>query len=115
MKHARKILNSTTHIFAKSFQVSDSLGCGYFSTFGGNPVSCAVGLALLHVIRNEKMLNSAESVGRMMGPALSELRRRHPDLLADVRGAGQMWALEFAVGGSGGTRRMAMASAELTR
>lgn len=35
----------------------------YFSTFGGNPVACAVGLAVLDVIRDEKLQESAASVG----------------------------------------------------
>ena len=44
--------------------ISDRLG-GYFSTFGGNPVSCSMGLAVLDVIFNEKLIMSARSVGRI--------------------------------------------------
>ena len=56
-----------------STRVSKKLGA-YFSTFGGNPVSCAIGLAVLDVINNENLMSSARNVGKMLQDQLSELR-----------------------------------------
>ena len=58
-----------------STRVSKKLGA-YFSTFGGNPVSCAIGLAVLDVINNENLMSSARNVGKMLQDQLSELRVR---------------------------------------
>ena len=56
-----------------SKEISEKLG-GYFSTFGGNPVSCSMGMAVLDVIYNEKLVCSAKSVGKYHGAALKELK-----------------------------------------
>ncbi|TRY71942.1 hypothetical protein TCAL_03935 [Tigriopus californicus] len=75
-------------------EVSDRLG-GYFSTFGGNPVSCSVGLAVLDVISNEKLMSSAKRVGRLHGMALKDIMRKYPNMVGDVRGMGLMWGIEI--------------------
>ena len=54
-------------------EISDKLG-GYFSTFGGNPVACAMGLAVLDVVHNEKLMSSAKSVGRLLGMGLNDIK-----------------------------------------
>ena len=59
-----------------SERVSRKLGA-YFSTFGGNPVSCAIGLTVLEVIKNENLMSSAKSVGRVMFQLLEELKDRY--------------------------------------
>lgn len=64
-------------------EVSDRLG-GYFSTFGGNPVSCSVGLAVLDVISNEKLMSSAKRVGRLHGMALKDIMVRAPSVEINV-------------------------------
>ena len=56
-----------------STRVSKKLGA-YFSTFGGNPVSCAIGLAVLDVINNENLMSSVRNVGKILQDQLSELR-----------------------------------------
>lgn len=76
-----------------SREVSERLG-GYFSTFGGNPVSCAIGLAVLEVITNEKLVSSAKMVGRSMQTQLRILVDKY-EILGDVRGSGLLWALEI--------------------
>jgi 4-aminobutyrate aminotransferase len=63
------------------------------STFGGNPVSCAAGLATLEVIRDEKLVARAESIGEIMIEELAPLRS-HPRL-REVRRFGAMVAAEF--------------------
>jgi len=67
---------------------------GYFNTFGGNPVSCAAGLAVLDVIENEKLQQNALSVGQHLVAGLWRLAERH-DCIGDVRGSGLFLAVEF--------------------
>lgn len=77
-----------------STRVSKKLGA-YFSTFGGNPVSCAIGLAVLDVINNENLMSSARNVGKMLQDQLSELRTKYPQWLGDIRGRGLVIGLEI--------------------
>ena len=66
---------------------------GYFNTFGGNPVSCAAALATLEVIEEEGLVENAREVGAY---ALEMMRGlRHP-LIADTRGFGLFFGIEFA-------------------
>ena len=59
----------------------------YSNSFGGNPVSCAMGAAVLEVIHNERLLISASVVGRDLRKRLDELAERHPKI-GQVRGVG---------------------------
>src|SRR5258708_40106904 len=52
-------------------------GMEYFNTFGGNPVSCAVGLAVLDVIRDEELQQNALEVGDYLKQLLRELQNKH--------------------------------------
>lgn len=65
----------------------------YFNTFGGNPVSCAAGLAVLDVIENEGLQASALSVGRYLTEGLSRLAEMH-ECIGDIRGDGLFIAVE---------------------
>ena len=69
-------------------------GMEFFSTFGGNPVSCAVGLAVLDVVREEKLRENAKSVGEYWVAGLCELQKKH-ELLGDVRGSGLFLGLDL--------------------
>jgi 4-aminobutyrate aminotransferase-like enzyme len=66
----------------------------YFNTFGGNPVSCAVGLAVLDVIDQENLAQNAGKIGIYMREGLEKLAARH-DIIGDVRGAGLFLGVEF--------------------
>jgi 4-aminobutyrate aminotransferase-like enzyme len=66
----------------------------YFNTFGGNPVSAAVGMAVLEVIEEERLLENAVTVGRYTLEKLATLAERHA-LIGDVRGAGLFFAVEL--------------------
>lgn len=63
------------------------------TTFGGNPVACAAGLATLKLIEDELMANAA-TVGAYMLERLREMQDRHP-LIGDVRGVGLMIGVEL--------------------
>jgi 4-aminobutyrate aminotransferase-like enzyme len=66
----------------------------YFNTFGGNPVSAAVGSAVLDVLEDERLVEQAARVGRYTLERLAELQERHP-LIGDVRGSGMFFAVEL--------------------
>jgi len=74
-------------------EVSETLG-GYFSTFGGNPVSCAIGLSVFEIVQNEKLVSSAKMVGRHLHKSLQELQLKHR-CIGDVRGAGLVQGIEI--------------------
>jgi len=72
-----------THAIANAF----ANGMEYFNTYGGNAVSCEVGLAVLYVIEDERLQERARAVGERLKSALARLAERH-DVIGDVRGLG---------------------------
>ncbi len=82
----------TTREIAQSF----SNGMEFFSTFGGNPVSCAVGLAVLDVVKEEALQENALGVGKYWIAALEDLQRSNP-LIGDVRGSGLFLGLDLVL------------------
>jgi 4-aminobutyrate aminotransferase-like enzyme len=81
-------------ITTKEIAASFDTGMEYFNTFGGNPVSCAVGLAVLDVIEQEGLQRHALEIGTRMLDGLRELQTRHP-LIGDVRGLGLFIGIEL--------------------
>ena len=69
-------------------------GMEFFSTFGGNHVSCAIGLAVLDVVRDAGLQAHALRVGERMWRALERLQERYP-LVGDVRGSGFFLGVEL--------------------
>jgi 4-aminobutyrate aminotransferase-like enzyme/Ser/Thr protein kinase RdoA (MazF antagonist) len=69
-------------------------GMEFFSTFGGNPVACAAGLAVLDVLRDERLQEHALRVGGRLLAGLRELLGRHP-IVGDARGSGLFLGLEL--------------------
>jgi 4-aminobutyrate aminotransferase-like enzyme/Ser/Thr protein kinase RdoA (MazF antagonist) len=71
-------------------------GMEYFNTFGGNPVSCAIGLAVLDVIANEQLQEHARQVGEHLLAGLRGLMARHR-IIGDVRGLGLFVGVELVL------------------
>lgn len=69
-------------------------GMEYFSTFGGNQVSCAIGLEVLDVLRDEGLQEHARAVGERMLDGLRSFIDRYA-LVGDVRGSGLFLGLEL--------------------
>jgi 4-aminobutyrate aminotransferase-like enzyme/Ser/Thr protein kinase RdoA (MazF antagonist) len=67
---------------------------GLFSTFGGNPVACAAGLAVLDVIEHENLLENCRITSEHMKAGLTELMDRH-ECIGDVRGHGFVTGVEI--------------------
>lgn len=80
----------TTPEIAASF----ANGMEYFNTFGGNPVSCAIGMAVLDVIEDEHLQAHAHEVGSYLKNGLHALKEKH-SLIGDVRGLGLFLGVEF--------------------
>lgn len=66
----------------------------HFNTFGGNPVSCAAGKAVLEVLDQENLLENCQRVGNYLRDRLRELQTQH-EAIGDVRGAGLMLGIEL--------------------
>uniref|UniRef100_A0A8C2Z6F0 Ethanolamine-phosphate phospho-lyase n=1 Tax=Cyclopterus lumpus TaxID=8103 RepID=A0A8C2Z6F0_CYCLU len=81
----------TTKEVAESFMAS---GIEYFNTFGGNPVSCAIGMAVLDVLEKEDLQGNALRVGRYLTGLLEEQKEKHP-LVGDIRCQGLFAGVEL--------------------
>ncbi|XP_024138670.1 5-phosphohydroxy-L-lysine phospho-lyase [Oryzias melastigma] len=82
---------ATTAEIAEAFTAN---GVEYFNTFGGNPVSCAIGLAVLDVIEEEDLRGNALRVGEHLQVLLKKLQARH-EVIGDVRVAGLFAGVEL--------------------
>ena len=83
-------------VVVTSEELSDEFNNGmeYFNSFGGNPVSCAIGLAVLNVIEEEELQKNALKVGNKLKLLLNELKSVH-DIIGDVRGKGLFLGIEI--------------------
>ena len=70
----------------------------YFNTFGGSPVACAIGIAVLDVIKDEKLQENALVVGDFFLSELKKLKDKF-DCMGDVRGSGLFLGIELVRNG----------------
>jgi len=80
----------TTRTIADAF----ANGMEYFSTFGGNPVSCAIGKEVLDIIEEEGLQKHALDMGKYIKAGLRKLQVRHP-IIGDIRGEGLFLGFEL--------------------
>lgn len=75
--------------------IMESLSPGSISsTYGGNPLVCAAGLASIEVIQEEKLADNAARIGSMMMERLNEIQQKYP-IIGDVRGMGLAQGIEL--------------------
>jgi len=79
-------------------EIADSFNNGmeFFSTFGGNPVACAAGLAVLDVLEEEHLQQHALSVGGHLIEGLKSLQTRRA-AIGDVRGSGLFLGIDLVL------------------
>ncbi|HUF34921.1 MAG TPA: aminotransferase class III-fold pyridoxal phosphate-dependent enzyme [Gemmatimonadales bacterium] len=65
------------------------------TTFGGNPMACAAGIAAIEVTLEEDLPGQAAAKGEFLLGELATLRERYPDVLVDAHGRGLLLGLEF--------------------
>jgi putrescine aminotransferase len=65
------------------------------STFGGNPLACAAGVAALEVLTKENLSEKAATRGRQLREQLQAIQSDFPDAIAEVRGKGLLIGVEF--------------------
>jgi hypothetical protein len=80
----------TTRAIADSF----NNGMEFFSTFGGNNVSCAIGLKVLEVVHEENLQAHAQNVGAHLLARLHDLHPRH-EVIREIRGSGFFLGVEL--------------------
>jgi 4-aminobutyrate aminotransferase-like enzyme/Ser/Thr protein kinase RdoA (MazF antagonist) len=79
-------------------EIADSFANGieFFSTFGGNPVACAAGLAVLNVLEEERLQEHALKVGTYLMNGLKALQERYA-LIGDARGSGLFLGIDLVL------------------
>jgi len=78
----------TLNAFRKAFR--------YFNTFGGNPVSCVAAMAVLDVLKDEKLQENARDVGAYAVAGLATLADKH-SIIGNVRGSGLFFGAELVL------------------
>eukprot|EP00922_Rhytidocystis_sp_ex-Travisia-forbesii_P015544 GHVS01023179.1.p1 GENE.GHVS01023179.1~~GHVS01023179.1.p1 ORF type:complete len:466 (-),score=70.00 GHVS01023179.1:312-1631(-) len=71
------------------------------STYGGNPLACAVTIAALTVLKDEKLAEKAEEDGKFFREEMEKLRETNGELIKKVRGKGLLNAIVLAEGTKG--------------
>jgi 4-aminobutyrate aminotransferase len=75
-------------------KIMDWAGGSHASTFGGNPLSCVAAMAVIDVIKEERLLENATKQGAYIIKRLEELKDES-EIVGDVRGKGLMIGVEF--------------------
>ncbi len=75
--------------------IADSFKAGTISTYGGNPLSATAANATIDVIVDEKLVDNAQVMGKLLREGLEALQKKYPKTIGDVRGKGLMQGLEL--------------------
>jgi 4-aminobutyrate aminotransferase/(S)-3-amino-2-methylpropionate transaminase len=97
-------------VIGKSHIMDAPLPGGLGGTYGGSPVGCAAALAVLDIIKEENLLQRAQSLGELFTNRLAKLQEKYPALIGDVRNQGSMIAIELCKEGD-----MEQPNSELTQ
>jgi putrescine aminotransferase len=87
-------LMGTQEIWEKIYSTNP---LSHTSTFGGNPIACAAGLAAVRAIQEEGLVERSQAMGERMIQGLRGVAERHSEHVAEVRGRGLMIGVEFAM------------------
>lgn len=69
-------------------------GMEFFTSFGGNPISCAVALEVLNILKEENLQENASHIGEFLKKGLIDLQKQY-DCLGDIRGEGLFLGVEL--------------------
>ena len=75
---------------ASSFKPGD-----HGTTFGGNPVACAVAIAFLKVLKEENLIEKCQKKGEYFKDKLKDLKEKYPEKIEEIRGFGLMVGMEL--------------------
>jgi len=64
------------------------------STFGGNPLSCAAGIATLQALTQDNLIENSEKMGKLFREGLEKLKEKH-SIIREIRGKGLMIGVEL--------------------
>ena len=82
---------------------------GLGGTYGGNPIACAAALGAMEAIAEDKLVERARHIGKILNEKLTAMAAKYP-VIGDVRGRGAMQAIEIVVAGSKDPNPAAMGS-----
>jgi 4-aminobutyrate aminotransferase/(S)-3-amino-2-methylpropionate transaminase len=92
-------------------EIMDSIHpSGLGGTYGGSPVACAAALGAIATIEEEKLVERAQQLGKIISASLQEMKKKYP-IIGDVRGRGAMQAIELIIPGSKDPNPAALTSA----
>jgi len=75
--------------------ILDSMSKGeHSSTFGGNPISCAAGIAALKALTEDGLIENSEKMGKIFREGLEKLKEKHT-MIREIRGKGLMIGIEM--------------------
>ncbi len=82
-------------------KIADSFNNGmeYFNSFGGNPVSCAVGNAVLDVIEKDNLQKNSKVVGDYFIKKLTQIKKKFPNFISKISGKGLFIGIDFIYNG----------------
>lgn len=82
-------------VCAKDFVASAFTPGDHGTTFGGNPLACAAGIAVFKAYEQENILDNVKKVSAYFMGALKELKKSYPDKIVDLRNAGLLIGIEL--------------------